>query len=222
MAKATKSSKGASKSAAPAKRGAPAPAGRPSKSAPVKPAPKKAAPKNKFTPEQDSTMLEEFTLDSLKDIYYAEKAILKALPKLIKAATSQELKDTFQEHIEVTNGQISRLEEVFGIMGKKPQGKKCEAIEGIIAEAYSIIEDTEKGTMTRDCALIVAGQKVEHYEIATYGGLAQIARTLGKNDVAELFAQTLEEEKQADVNLTTVAENSINMQAAEEGESEES
>ena len=222
MAKATKSSKGASKSAAPAKLGAPVSAGRPSKAAPAKAAPKKAAPKNKFTPEQDTTMLEEFTLDSLKDIYYAEKAILKALPKMIKAATSQELKDTFQEHIDVTNGQISRLEEVFGIMGKKPQGKKCEAIEGIIAEAYSIIEDTEKGTMTRDCALIVAGQKVEHYEIATYGGLAQIARTLGKNDVAELFAQTLEEEKQADVNLTNVAESSINMQAAEEGEGEES
>lgn len=166
-------------------------------------------------------MLEKFTLDSLKDIYWAEKHLLKALPKLNKAATSPELKKVFQDHLKVTNEQVSRLEKVFEMMGKKAQGKKCDAMEGLVKEAESIIEDTEAGTKTRDVALIMAAQKVEHYEIATYGGLVTIAKTMGKNDIADILGQTLTEEKQADQMLTDVAESNINAQAtSEQGQKE--
>lgn len=161
-------------------------------------------------------MLEKFTLDSLKDIYWAEKHLLKALPKLNKAATSPELKKVFQDHVQVTNEQVTRLEKVFEMMGKKAQGKKCDAMEGLVKEAESIIEDTEAGTKTRDVALIMAAQKVEHYEIATYGGLVTIAKTMGKNEIADILGQTLTEEKQADQMLTDVAENNINAQATSE------
>lgn len=197
------------------------------KSAPAKSvsAPSKSgSPAKKLTPvprdeNEDMTMLQKLTVDSLKDIYYAEKQLLKTLPKLNKAATTPELKQVFQNHITVTQQQVSRLEQVFEMMGKKAQGKKCEAMEGLIKESESIIEDTEAGTKTRDVGLIMAAQKVEHYEIATYGGLVQIAKTMGKNDIAEILAQTLAEEKEADQLLTDVAENNINMQAQqEEGE----
>lgn len=164
--------------------------------------------------------LEKFMYDSLKDIYWAEKHLLKALPKMSKAATSGELKSAFNEHLEVTHEQVARLEQVFDILGKKAQGKKCEAMEGLTKEAESIIEETEKGTATRDVALIMAAQKVEHYEIATYGGLAQLAKTMGLSEVHELLGQTLQEEKETDENLTSIAENDINLQAEEE-ESEE-
>ena len=166
-------------------------------------------------PDQ-STLMEEFFVDSLKDIYWAEKHLLKALPKMEKAATTQELKDSLVEHLKVTRGQITRLEEAFEIMGKKPQAKKCDAMDGLTKEAEGIIEDTEAGSMTRDVALIIAAQKVEHYEIATYGGLKQLAKTLGKTDVSDLMEQTLQEEKQADEMLTSIAENHINMEAASE------
>jgi ferritin-like metal-binding protein YciE len=108
------------------------------------------------------------------------------------------------------------LEEAFEIMGKKPQAKKCEAMEGLTKEAEGIIEDTEEGSMTRDAALIMAAQKVEHYEIATYGGLKQLAKTLGKNNLTNLFEQTLAEEKEADDLLTNIAEAHINVEAIEE------
>ena len=171
--------------------------------------------------DQEMPMLEKFTLDSLKDIYWAEKHLLKALPKLNKAATSPELKKVFQDHVQVTNEQVARLEKVFEMMGKKAQGKKCDAMEGLVKEAESIIEDTQAGTKTRDVALIMAAQKVEHYEIATYGGLVTIAKTMGKNDIADILGQTLTEEKQADQMLTDVAENNINAQAtSEQGEKE--
>ena len=160
--------------------------------------------------------MEEFFVDSLKDIYWAEKHLLKALPKMERAATTQELKDSFIEHLEVTRGQITRLEQAFEIMGKKPQAKKCDAMDGLTKEAEGNIEDTKAGSMTRDVALIIAAQKVEHYEIATYGGLKQLAKTLGKNDVSELMEQTLQEEKEADEMLTSIAENHINVEAASE------
>lgn len=172
--------------------------------------------KNSASQSDQSTLMEEFFVDSLKDIYWAEKHLLKALPKLEKAATTQELKDSFVDHLEVTRNQITRLEQAFEILGKKPQAKKCEAMEGLTLEAESIIEDTEAGTMTRDVALIMAAQKVEHYEIASYGGLKQLASTLGKNDVSSLMEQTLQEEKQADELLTSIAESKINLQAASE------
>ena len=164
----------------------------------------------------ESTMLQELFLEELKDIYWAEKHLLKALPKMEKAATSEELRQSFADHLEVTRDQVERLERAFDMLEKKAQGKKCEAMEGLTREAEGVIEDTEKGSMTRDVALIIAAQKVEHYEIATYGSLAQLAKTLGNNELADLMGQTLEEEKQADQLLTTLAENNINVEATAE------
>lgn len=166
-------------------------------------------------------MLEKFMIDSLKDIYWAEKHLMKALPKMEKAATSEELKQAFSDHVTVTEEQIARLEQIFEIMGKKAQGKKCEAMEGLSKEAETVIEETEAGTSTRDVALIIAAQKVEHYEIASYGGLAQLANTMGLTEVGELLGQTLQEEKETDELLTSIAENDINLQAEEEGGEEE-
>ena len=163
-----------------------------------------------------SSLMEKFLGDELKDIYWAEKHLLKALPKMEKAATSEELKESFTDHLEVTREHVNRLEKAFEIMGKKPQAKKCEAMEGLTKEAEGIIEDTEDGSMTRDAALIMAAQKVEHYEIATYGGLKQLAKTLGKNDLSNLFDQTLAEEKEADELLTNIAESHINLEATQE------
>jgi ferritin-like metal-binding protein YciE len=163
-------------------------------------------------------LLEKFMYDSLKDMYWAEKHLLKALPKLSKAATSEELKAALDEHVEVTQEHVSRLEEVFELMGKKAQAKKCEAMEGLTKEAESIVEETEPGTSTRDVGIILAAQKVEHYEIASYGGLAQLAKTMGLSEVHDLLGQTLQEEKETDENLTAIAENDINLQAEEEAE----
>jgi len=166
--------------------------------------------------ETQSSLLEEFFHDELKDIYWAEKHLLKALPKMEKAATTEELKQSFADHLEKTKGHVTRLEKAFEILGKKAQAKKCEAMDGLTKESESIIEDTEQGTLTRDVGLIMAAQKVEHYEIATYGSLAQLAKTLGKNDLADLMTQTLNEEKEADELLTSIAENNINVEAVAE------
>lgn len=165
---------------------------------------------------ENKSQLEKFFTDSLKDIYWAEKQLTKALPKMKKAATTEELKAAFEEHLTQTKEHIIRLEEVFEIFGKKPTAKKCDAMEGLIKEGESIIEDTEEGTMTRDAAIIIAAQKVEHYEIATYGGLVQLAKTMGKDNAANILAQTLDEEKTTDEGLTAIAENSINCEAEEE------
>ncbi|HMG81521.1 MAG TPA: ferritin-like domain-containing protein [Ferruginibacter sp.] len=166
-------------------------------------------------PEKD-TRLEEFFHDELKDIYWAEKHLVKTLPKMAKAATSEELRNAFTEHLEVTQQHVSRLEEVFNILGYKPQAKKCEAMAGITKEGDDIIADTEKGTSTRDVGLIFAGQKVEHYEIATYGSLTQLAKTLGHEDVAKILDSTLQEEKEADEGLSGIAENTVNEEALQE------
>jgi ferritin-like metal-binding protein YciE len=171
--------------------------------------------------ESQSGQLEKFFHDSLKDIYWAEKHLTKALPKMQKAATTEELKSAIEDHLTQTEEHVERLEEVFEKLGHKPQAKKCEAMEGLTKEADSIIEETEEGTMTRDAAIIMAAQKVEHYEIATYGGLVQLATTMGQDEVAELLAQTLDEEKETDKNLTEIAEKNINWEAEEEGEGEE-
>src|SRR6201990_1370030 len=146
--------------------------------------------------------LEEFFHDEIKDIYWAEKKLVQTLPKMAKAATSEELREAFTNHLEETKEHVSRLEQVFELLGEKAQAKKCDAMEGITEEGASIIEDTEDGTHTRDVALILAGQKAEHYEIATYGGLAQIARTLGLEDIASILETTLQEEKKTDEILT--------------------
>ncbi len=182
---------------------------------------KSLPPKKMVSPQQETkkndSRLEEFFYDEVKDIYWAEKHLVKTLPKMQKAASSTALKNAFVQHLDVTKNHVVRLEEVFGILGKKPQAKKCDAMEGITKEGESIIEDTDAGTATRDVGLILAAQKVEHYEIATYGGLAQLAKTLGYIEIASILEKTLGEEKEADVNLSTLAENTINESAAMEG-----
>jgi ferritin-like metal-binding protein YciE len=178
---------------------------------------KKSAPAS-YTKEENASMLQDFFMDELRDIYWAEKHLVKALPKMEKAATSEELATAFSDHLAVTQEQVARLEQVFQLLGEKPRGKKCEAMEGLVKEAESVIEDTEEGTSTRDVGLIISAQKVEHYEIASYGGLTQLAKTLGKEDIANLLAETLEEEKETDELLTNLAENNINQSAQQEVE----
>jgi ferritin-like metal-binding protein YciE len=158
----------------------------------------------------------EFFLMELKDIYWAEKHLIKALTKMAKEATSEELTQAFLDHKVQTETQAARLEEVFSLLGEKPQGKKCEAIVGITSEAEEVIKETKDDTYTRDVALIIAAQKVEHYEIATYGGLVQLAKTIGNTEVAELLQETLDEEKEADQLLTGIAEGFVNEQATQE------
>lgn len=182
-----------------------------------KQAPATTPSRTKQTPVSDSA-LEEFLVDEMKDIYWAEKKLVKTLPKLQKAANSNELKQAFGNHLSETEAHVERLEKAFEMLGQKAQAKKCEAMEGITEEGASVIEDTKEGTATRDVALVLAGQKAEHYEIATYGGLIQIAKTLGHNDVVQLLQQTLEEEKHADQVLTGIAEGGINYEASEETE----
>ena len=168
--------------------------------------------------QQSNSQLQKLFEDSLKDIYWAEKSLTKALPKMQKAATTDELKNAIEEHLAQTENQVNRLEQVFELIGKKAQAKKCDAMEGLIKEGESIIEETEDGSMTRDVGIIMAAQKVEHYEIATYGGLAQIATTMGLDEAADLLNETLEEEKETDELLTQIAENNINWEAKQETE----
>lgn len=158
--------------------------------------------------------------DELKDIYWAEKALTKALPKMIKNTTSEELATALKEHLVVTRKQVTRLDQVFESIGTKPQAKKCEAMEGLIKEAEEIMQSTEKGVV-RDAGIISAGQKVEHYEIATYGTLSAFAKILGEDDAVSLLEETLSEEKEADQKLTEVAESSINIEAATDDTGEE-
>jgi ferritin-like metal-binding protein YciE len=161
--------------------------------------------------------LHELFEDQLKDIYWAEKALTKALPKMIKNATSAELKSAFTDHLDVTEEQVARCEEVFESIGKKATASKCEAMEGLIKEAEEIMESTEPGSV-RDAGLICAAQKVEHYEIATYGTLVSWANQLGESEAAGLLEATLNEEKEADVTLTEIAEASVNEEAEDREE----
>ena len=159
--------------------------------------------------------LRELFEDSLKDIYWAEKALTKALPKMAKNATSENLKSAIEDHLNVTQEQVARLEQVFEIIGKKATAKKCEAMEGLIKEGESIMEETQPGAV-RDAGIIAASQKIEHYEIATYGTLCAFAKTLGEDEAAQLLEATLAEEKEADVTLTEAAYNTINFDATDD------
>lgn len=176
----------------------------------------------KNQPQDDHSKLHKLFEEELKDIYWAEKALTKAIPKMIKKATSQDLIEALENHLEETEGQVERCEKAFELMGKSAQAKKCEAMDGLIKEAEEIMEDSEEGVM-RDAGIISAAQKVEHYEIATYGTLCQFAKTLGLDEIKDLLGQTLDEERNADETLTEVAESAINLKAAntEEGEEEE-
>ncbi len=180
---------------------------------------KKSAPAKKVAQKpSDKDMLSNFFLNELKDIYWAEKRLIKALTKMEKSATAASLKDAFSNHRGVTEGHITRLEDVFGLLKQKPVAKKCEAMAGITKEGDDIVGETEKGTETRDVGLIFAAQKVEHYEIATYGSLAELARTLGLQKVSEILDKTLAEEKEADEELSKLAVRSINEEASHEQE----
>jgi ferritin-like metal-binding protein YciE len=162
--------------------------------------------------------LQKFFIDQLQDMYYAEKALLDGLEEMKKASTTEELEDAFEDHRKQTERHVQRLEKVFKLIGKKAQGKKCEAMDGLMKEARSIIGETEENSLTRDAALIIAAQKVEHYEIASYGGLVQLALTMKLDRAAELLNKTLKEEEDTDELLTDIAEGFINVEAEQEGD----
>ncbi|WP_162053094.1 YciE/YciF ferroxidase family protein [Pontibacter pamirensis] len=156
--------------------------------------------------------LKDLMIHELKDVYNAEQQITKALPKMIKAASSDKLKQSFQEHLDVTNQQIERLEGIFETMGEKAKGEKCLAMEGIIREAESMMSEKADASVM-DAALIASAQRVEHYEIAAYGTLCAYAKQLDLKDVLKQLTTTLEEEKKTDAMLTKLAEQAINIKA---------
>jgi len=157
--------------------------------------------------------LDDLFLETLKDMYHAEKQILRALPKMGKAADSDQLRQAFETHRKETEGQVARLEQVFEMLGKPARGKPCEAIQGIIEEGKEVMEDF-KGSDALDAGLLAGAQAVEHYEISRYGTLKSWAMQLRMNDAAELLDQTLQEEKKTDQLLTQIAESSANQKAA--------
>lgn len=169
--------------------------------------------KNIVSPNSDAAAdLRDLFLDSLKDIYWAENALVGALPKMAANATAAALRSAITEHLLVTELQVTRLEKIFDLLGEKAEGKKCEAMAGLLKEGDTILEETSPGAV-RDAGIIAASQKIEHYEIATYGTLAAFAKSLGENDAAKLLTQTLAEEKEADCILNDVALNSVNVSA---------
>lgn len=163
-----------------------------------------------------NSKLREFFIEQLQDMRWAEKELVRALPKLSEAATNSDLRQAFEDHLKETETHVQRLEEVFNMIGEPVSEHKCPAMAGIVNEGEEIIKETDDGTAQRDVGLIFAGQKAEHYEIATYGGLVTLARTLGYDDAAETLAGILAEEKEADKLLTEIAESHINYEASVE------
>ena len=159
--------------------------------------------------------LKELYIDELKDLYSAETQLVKALPKMAKAASSQELRQGFEEHLEQTKGHVERLEKVFKVLGESPKGKTCKGMQGLIEEGSEVIEEDFEGSLM-DAALIGAAQRVEHYEIAAYGTVCAFAKELGESDQASLLNETLEEEKETDEKLSELS-TQINTEANEEG-----
>lgn len=170
--------------------------------------------------EELSSKLGKLFEEELRDIYWAEKALTKAIPKMIKNATSEELAEALEHHLQETQEHVARVEQIFSMLEKEPRGKKCEGMDGIIREAQEFMKDSEKGVM-RDAAIISAAQKVEHYEISSYGTLRTFAQTIGLNEAVSVLESTLEEEKNADKILTEVAISTVNLDAASESEDEE-
>ncbi|MEO7044590.1 MAG: ferritin-like domain-containing protein [Ferruginibacter sp.] len=156
--------------------------------------------------------LKEFFIDGLKDIYYAEKALVKTLPVMFEQATDTKLKTAIKDHLAQTKDQVTRLENVFKSLGLKAEGKKCLAIEGIINEGKEVMQGTAEGPV-RDAGIIASGQKVEHYEIATYGTLAAYAKILNEKTALDLLLKTLGEEKKSDTILSSIADTNLNSQA---------
>jgi ferritin-like metal-binding protein YciE len=159
--------------------------------------------------------LRELYLDELKDLYNAENQLVKALPKLAKASTSDELREGFEEHLQQTKGHVERLEQIFEAMDESPKGKKCAGMEGLVKEGSEVMDEDFEGAVM-DAALIGAAQRVEHYEIAAYGTVIAFANQLGESEHASLLKETLEEEKETDEKLTSLSEE-INSQATSEG-----
>ncbi|MDB5032511.1 ferritin-like domain-containing protein [Mucilaginibacter sp.] len=168
------------------------------------------------TTEVQESALNELFVDELKDIYWAEKNLAKALPKMAKAATSAELRTAIENHKTETDNHITRLEDVFSLIDENAVAVKCEAMVGLLKEGNEIVEETETGSLTRDAGIISATQKIEHYEIASYGTLRTLAGVLGYDDAVELLEATLKEEKNADSLLTDIATNGINLSASTE------
>jgi ferritin-like metal-binding protein YciE len=173
-------------------------------------------PRNGSEPAEETSMennpLHELLIDEIGDIYNAEQQLVKALPKMVKAAQSEELREAFESHLEETQNQVKRLEDAVENLGAKMPRKKCPAMEGLIEEAAEMMQEY-KDEPTIDAVLIAAAQKVEHYEIATYGTLAAWSRQMGHDDATDLFEESLEEEKAADEKLTEIAESLANAQA---------
>ena len=168
------------------------------------------------------TPFEKMFIDMLKDVNWAEQHLVKGLQTMCDAATTRELQDAFEDHLYQTRQHVSRLQKVFNLLGQPAMTKKCDAMEGIVKEAEEMIKSTPEGSMTRDAALIIAAQKAEHYEIAAYGSLVQVALTLGHDDAAQILEQTLRDEERTDGQLTMIAETYINPMADEDpGEAEE-
>jgi ferritin-like metal-binding protein YciE len=161
-----------------------------------------------------SSNLKDFFIDGLKDIYYAENALVKTLPKMFEQATNQKLKTAIKDHLAQTKEQVVRLEKAFDLMGLKAEGKQCQAIDGIIKEGEEIMSETTEGPV-RDAGIIASAQKVEHYEIATYGTLAAFAKTLNEREVLDLLLKTLGEEKKSDSLLSYIADTNLNSQAVD-------
>ncbi len=161
--------------------------------------------------------LQELLIEELRDIYHAEGQLLKALPKMAKAAQSERLKEALERHLEETEQHVDRLERAFESLGEPVKGKKCQAMEGLIAEGKEVMEE-HSGSPMLDAALICAAQKVEHYEIASYGTICTWADLLGLDEVSDLLKETLDEEKTADETLTEIAESEINVEAVQEEE----
>jgi uncharacterized protein (TIGR02284 family) len=168
------------------------------------------------TPKTVDSSLQEFFVNELKDLLWAEQKLVDTLPKMKEAAASLQLREAFDNHLIETEGHVQRLEQIFRVLGLEPDTTKCDAMDGIVDEGEEIISDTEDGTATRDVGLIFAGQKAEHYEIASYGGMVSLAKTLGYHQIVDLLILTLNEEKAADDLLTKIAENNINYQASGE------
>jgi ferritin-like metal-binding protein YciE len=165
----------------------------------------------------DESKLMKLFEDELKDIYWAEKALTKAIPKMIKNATSDELVEALESHLSETEGQVNTVEKIFGVIDKKAVAKKCEAMAGLLKEAETIMKECDKGAM-RDAGIISAAQKIEHYEIASYGTLRTFARTLELDEAVDLLENILDEEKGADEKLTEIAESTINVEAMSEAD----
>lgn len=174
------------------------------------------APEKTTRGRAHSSQFRKFFINQLKEIYWAEKHLLAALPKLQRAATDAELAAAFEKHMKETEWQIQMIETIFGLMGRKPDTKKCDSVEGLLKEIKSVIEDTENDSYTRDAGLILAAQKIKHYEIATYGTLRIFAAHMDENEVKRHLEKILDNEKETDVYLTKIAEYHINEYASEE------